>query len=278
MINQPQSRRREIIFVIRKKLTSGKPKTVSLAISLAEALVKNGGIRVHAAIATDAFMKDMCKVARRYSGRIGADNIEAAELALDVIQAWGEAFLSRQKQFPAFVKAYHDLRKEGMQFKAQYDVSRVPIFTPTTGGAGFDGEDSEILRAASIAASMDSGNRTTTNTRTNHNNSHHSSNKQYDRSANNNMRNNNPHISTGFPQERFVGRSNKGASGSAELLESMVTSLGILSEILTAATSAAELRENEIASEVAQQLRTLQGGLGAAIEYELSRDPEVKAY
>jgi hypothetical protein len=217
-------------------LSSRRAKTVSLAISLTEAVVKNGGTRVHLAVGTESFMRDMAMVARKYCGKSGSDNIEVAELALDVIQAWGEAFLSRRGQFPAFVKAYHDLRKEGLQFKPQYDMNRVPIFEPV-GGGGEAGEDSGILKAA-MAASMDSSEEP-------------------------------------ISRSDFIGRNKKGVSMSADLLESMVTSLGILSEILTACSTSEELKENDLAGEVASQLRELQNGLGAAIEYELTHDPEV---
>ena len=226
-----------MVFLLRRKLTSSRPKTVFLTISLVEALVKNGDAHVHEAIGSEAFMKEMAKVARKYNGKGGSDNIEVAELSLDVIQAWGEAFLSRQRQFPAFVKTYHDLRKEGLHFKAQYDINRVPIFTPVAAdpsdGTG-NREDSGILSAA-MAASMDSD-----------------------------------------PQDSYVGRNRKGASASADLLESLVTSVNILCEMLAASASASALKDNDLAGEVVQQLRSLQGGLGAAIEYELTHDPEVR--
>lgn len=229
-----------MIFLIRRKFGSSNAKGVFLAITLAEAVVKNGGPRVHAAVGNDSFMKDLAKVARKYSGKRGVDSIEVAELSLDVIQAWGEAFLSHQKQFPAYVKIYHELRKEGLQFKPQYDINRVPIFTPAGGGFGEAGEDSGILKAA-MAASMDS-----------HDDTHST-----------------------LHERRSVGRNAHGASASAELLESMVTSLGILCEILTASSSSRELKENELAGEMALQLRKFQNGLGSAIEYELAHDPEV---
>lgn len=229
-------RRAEVIILLRRKLSSSRPKTVSLTISLVEALVKNGSMSVHSAVANESFMKEMAKVARKYNGKIGSDNIEVAELALDVIQAWGEAFLSRQKEFPAFVKTYHDLRKEGLRFKAQYDATRVSIFTPGASDANSgEWEDSGILKEAAIAVSMERK-----------------------------VSNNRPTKS---------GRLN---NASAELLESIMTSMGILSEILVASDSASSLQSNDIAGAVALQIKSLQDGLGAAIEYELSHDSEVK--
>lgn len=225
------------MFLLRRKLSSSRSRTVSLTISLVEALVKNGGMRVHAAVGSEPFMKEMAKVARKYNGKSGSENIEVAELALDVIQAWGEAFLSRQKQFPAFVKTYHDLRKDGLQFKAQYDVTRVPIFTPAACDPNDgEGEDSGILKAAAIAASM--SNRTT---------------------------------------DQIAIKPKRIGSASADLMESMMTSMSILCEMLIASSSTSSLQSNDIAGEVAMQLRSLQNGLGAAIEYELTHESEVKS-
>lgn len=238
------------MFLVRRKLSSSKPKTVFLTISLVEALVKNGVERVYSAIGTDAFMKEIAKVARKYNGRSGADNMEVAELVLDVIQAWGEEFLSRRKRFPAFVTTYHNLRKEGLQFKPQYDANRVPIFTPAAGSAGDTSEDSAILNAA-IAASLSSNN-------------------------------NGVNYSQSSARSHRPGRSNfeqsstaRAGSPSEETQQSMETSLGIFCEILIASTSSSAIRSNDTASEIAQQLRSLQDAMVAAIEYEINRDGEV---
>ena len=158
------------MFYLKRKLGSAKPKSVFLAVSLVEALVKNCGRRFHATISVDAtsssgsFMKEMAKVARKFSGKSGSENIEVAELVLDVIQAWGEAFLTLQKEYPAFSKVYHELRKEGLHFKTQCDPNRVPIFinenssesnrgtgSPVVGQTAYA---SDIALAAALAASM----------------------------------------------------------------------------------------------------------------------------
>jgi hypothetical protein len=64
-------------------------------------------------------MKEMQRVARRYANKSGSENVRVAESALDIIQAWGEGFLTKRRQFPNIVEAYHELKKEGMPFKAQ---------------------------------------------------------------------------------------------------------------------------------------------------------------
>ena len=239
------------MFLLRRKLSSSKPKTVFLTISLVEALVKNGVESVYSAIGTDAFMKEVAKVARKYNLRSGADNMEVAELVLDVIQAWGEEFLSRRKRFPAFVTTYHNLRKEGLQFKPQYDANRVPIFTPAAGNAGDTSEDSAILNAA-IAASLSSSNNSMSHSQPTAR-SHRQGRTSFEHST-----------------------ASRTLSPSEEAQQSMETSLGIFCEILIASASVSALRSNDTASEIAQQLRGLQDAMVAAIEYEVNRDGEVR--
>ena len=160
----------EVTFLLRRKLGSiatplnpVSPTQVMLTLSLIEALVKNGGRKLHAAVNDEKFMQEMGNVARRYTQRPGKENNEVAELALEIIQAWGEGFLTRRRQYYNIVETYHQLRKERLPFKAQYDASRVPIFTPASedgqsGGAG-DNTDA-ILRT--MAPSREGGGGTPT--------------------------------------------------------------------------------------------------------------------
>ena len=241
--------------MIKRKLASSKSKTVFLAITLVEALVKNGGARVHGAVGTEPFMKEMAKVARRFNGRGGSESMEVSELVLDVIQAWGEAFLSRKKHYPAFVNAYHDLRKEGLQFKAQYDVNRVPIFE--VGGGKLDSaEDSAILRAA-MAASADISSDLPSR-------SSGSSNKK---SAPNRARS--PDLGSTAMESSGV------SSASEEVLQAVLGLMSILCEIVMASKTALMLKENDTAIEVADQLRSLQDSMTQVIEYELNNIGEV---
>ena len=240
--------------MIKRKLASSKSKTVFLAITLVEALVKNGGARVHGAVGTEPFMKEMAKVARRFNGRGGSESLEVSELVLDVIQAWGEAFLSRKKHYPAFVNAYHDLRKEGLQFKAQYDVNRVPIFE--VGGGNLDSaEDSAILRAA-MAASVDI-----------------SSDTAFRSSGPSNRKSTNTVRSDGGAFE-----SSGVSSASEEVLQAVLGLISILCEIVMASETVLMLKENDTAIEVADQLRSLQDSMTQVIEHELNNMGEVIHY
>jgi len=123
--------RHECVAHLRRKLSSNKPKTVYMAVALAEAIVKQCGALVHASFGCDysknSFMAQMVKVATAYRGKKGAENLALLELVLDVVQVWGETFLVVRSSFPGFVQAYHDLRKAGMEFKPQCDPGRVPL-------------------------------------------------------------------------------------------------------------------------------------------------------
>jgi len=152
----------ELVFLLRRKLGSVatvlnpvSPGQVHLTLSLVEALVKNCGTRLHKAVNDATFMTEMKKVARRYVNKAGQANVAVAELVLDITQAWGESFLTRRRQFPNIVDAYHELKKESMPFKAQYDPSRVPIFTPDGPSSGSAHADSTDAILASIAGAPD---------------------------------------------------------------------------------------------------------------------------
>ena len=237
----------ELVYYIRTKMGSFKTaKTVQLALHLIECLVKNCGIRLHTAVNDEAFMDDLMKVARKYTSKTGADNRAVAELVLDIIQGWGEAFLPKQKQFPNIVKAYHTLRKEGLPFKPQYDASRVPIFTPSGVSDGIRDEDTDGILAASIAASMSDRN---------------SSSRR-------------PQPSTIAASPNRLSNNTNGTSGRgavqndspADTLHGILT---ILFDMVELTITERELKENEILTDITSQLQQSQGNMGEIIEVAL---------
>jgi len=125
-----QEVKREIIRQIRKRLQHRSTRVVHMALELIETVVKNCGPSVHREVATPKFMASMARVARSYSDRTGKENLEVGDKARDLIQAWGEAFLPMAQSMPLFSQTYHDLRREGMPFRKQYDETKVPIMTP----------------------------------------------------------------------------------------------------------------------------------------------------
>ncbi|KAM3571980.1 hypothetical protein VYU27_006006 [Nannochloropsis oceanica] len=125
-----QEIKREIIRQIRKRLQHRSTRVVHMALDLIETVVKNCGPSVHREVATPKFMASMSRIARNYLDRTGKENLEVGEKAMDLIQAWGEAFLPMSQSLPLFSRTYHELRREGMPFRQQYDETKVPIMTP----------------------------------------------------------------------------------------------------------------------------------------------------
>lgn len=50
--------------------------------------------------------------------------------ALELIQSWGETFLPQASTLPLFAQTYHELKREGLPFRKQYDETQVPVLTP----------------------------------------------------------------------------------------------------------------------------------------------------
>jgi hypothetical protein len=228
-------------------------------------------------------MKDIGKVARKYTAKAKNDSNarEVSELALDIIQAWGEAFLPRSKQYPNFSKTYHELRKEGLPFKTQYDESRVPVFTPPptipddlhfqTDPGFYDTPDTlmDAQLAAALALSM--------------------AEQHPERRGSEATRRSSssaappPVSSTTTPFHQTPSRSRTDAtparaapvpsrSSTADIINGCQSTMIILKEIVLASQSYMELKNNEIAEEVSAQLRVQQGALGTAIEREIGSD------
>lgn len=89
-----------------------------------------------------------------HANKRGRDSLEIAARVLDMVQAWGEAFLPYrvrpmlsvhcmlvgcnadltvcylQNEYPLFVETYHNMRKKGVVFPKQYDETRAPVLTP----------------------------------------------------------------------------------------------------------------------------------------------------
>lgn len=119
----------ESMMYLRRKLTSNNPKTSLLTLRLLETLMNNCGDRFYKAVNEKNFIYDLGKTTRKYCSKPGIEFKETAEVALDVVQAWGEAFLTKRQRYPNITDLYFELRKDGLPFKkVQFDSTRVPIF------------------------------------------------------------------------------------------------------------------------------------------------------
>jgi hypothetical protein len=187
-------------------------------------------------------MQEMMKVARKYTKLPGPEALEVAEACLDVLQAWGEAFLPRQRQFPNIVKAYQDLRKEGLPFRVQYDPSRVPIFTPS-GLSNPSDSDTDAILAAAIASAA--------------------------------LRDDEP-SAAGRGSGSGSGGANGGqlVFGASKSFEPLCTAVSLLREMLLFCSDRSEVRNHELVPELLAQVETLQPALAADIERALTKGGE----
>ncbi|KAF4324330.1 hypothetical protein BBO99_00003234 [Phytophthora kernoviae] len=130
---------KESIRYLRLRLGDPSSRVVILALTLTESIVKNCGDLVHQEIATETFMGEMEELYKWFSvqthaNKRGRESMEIASRVLDMVQAWGEAFLPFRHEFPLFVDTYHNMRKKGIKFPEQYDESKVPVLTPHPDG------------------------------------------------------------------------------------------------------------------------------------------------
>ena len=272
----------EVVYCLRQKMGARQStRTVFMAVSLIEMLVKNCGMRLHAAIGQASFMDDLVKVAKKYVGKTGEYCRDVAELILDVIQAWGEAFLPRQRQFPHIVGAYHTLRKEGFPFKAQYDPSRVPIFTPAGNVSKDQMTEDEILSAA-LAASMgdfeNAGDRNggERNFLTSEGQKKNMPSSDRSIESRRGSKSNTYGEGSAPPEGRVLSyhdgsSSSNNSDGGAK--EAVQTSLTLLAEIILSATSIEDLMNNDIAHDLFIQLEQVMSKIPHIIENELMRNP-----
>jgi hypothetical protein len=146
----------EIMFLLRRKISSKSPQTVELTMLLIGSFVNNCGSRFHAALNDEKVTREIANAVRLYSKKPGIENKRVTDTSLDLVQSWGEAFLPRRKEFYHIVDLYFTLRKENLPFKAQqFDPTRVPIFD-SAGGSTHSGasEDTDAILAAAMQSSM----------------------------------------------------------------------------------------------------------------------------
>lgn len=289
----------EVVFLLRKKLGSGQPQIVFLTLTLIETLVKNCGTSVHVAINESSFINTMGKVARKYNAKSGSENGEVANLCLDIIQAWGEAFAPYKQRFPNIIKLYQDLLKERLPFSPQADKSRIPIFgvpaSQSTSNSSFPTSSKSVVSntfkssidttvindddanlAAALAASLTdlkvaktpAPTVTAVNSRTS---------SQYNSTSTSRTQRLASSTETAS-KSNVSSTANSKQSKNNELIESVSTHISILSEMITAAVSINDLLSYDSSSvwnELLNQLMTLLTQLVTVIEEAVISNPEV---
>ncbi len=120
----------EVVHYLRSLLLSADTELVYHTLVLLDHIVKNSGFILHVMIGRRKFMKTMSYVARKHTAEIYHANKRVGTLALDCIQAWGEAFYPREEHYPRICHTYTKLKyKYKMHFpRPDFDPTRVPIF------------------------------------------------------------------------------------------------------------------------------------------------------
>lgn len=261
----------EVVVVLKNKICSKDVKVVLMTLCLVEAMVKNGTPLVHASIGTDFFMKEMANTARKYNAKIGQDNREVVDQCLNMIQCWGEGFAASGSQ-NYFSKYYQDLRREGLPFNQNFDRSQLTDFSPPAGstnaGPSAAQEMEDEILAAALAASLNSENV--------------QSRPQSERTGAYGSSAAAPYRDYPAQSAHVVGNvvsvSSSGSSSGAsfvELVSSATSSCALLRDMINASSSVAELRSNDIAEEVAGQIRGYQSQIMSSVELALTSYPEV---
>lgn len=227
---------------MRRKLRASQPKVVVLTLRLIESLTNNCSSSWYTTLNDERMTAELGSVARKYVQKIGAENREVAEVCLDLVQAWGEAFLPKRKNYSNIVNLYFNLRKEGLPFKVnnQFDPNRVPIFakSPLQSNEGYLDRDTDAILAASLQSINVSESR--------------------------------PQV----PQQPSSSRRRPSNSHSEEVIQSLMVSASVLNDTILAANDSYELRHNELAEEIIRQIQSSQNNLQVVIEQSMD-DPMV---
>uniref|UniRef100_H3GJN8 VHS domain-containing protein n=1 Tax=Phytophthora ramorum TaxID=164328 RepID=H3GJN8_PHYRM len=115
----------DIVRFLQRRLQSGSPKVVLLALILTETVVKNGPPAIHCQVGSRLFLSE---VAALSDGSLGVD---VQNQALLLIRQWADAFKGGELQ--AFQDVYRQLKMQGVAFpEVENDA---PIFTPPSSAA-----------------------------------------------------------------------------------------------------------------------------------------------
>ncbi|KAJ0401627.1 hypothetical protein P43SY_006006 [Pythium insidiosum] len=144
---------KEGVRYLRLRLGDPSPRVALLALTLTEALVKNCNRFVHKEIAGEAFMSEMESVYKVHSCKRGHESMECEGRALELIQAWGEAFMDQKFEYPYFIYTYEKLRKKGVKFP-KYNKDRAPIFTPPSRPSAASSSRASVSSSSSRTSSL----------------------------------------------------------------------------------------------------------------------------
>lgn len=114
---------------IRHRLIDGKPSDFRRLVILLDNFIRNCGFRAQILIGRQKFLRSLSEMARKHRGINNAVCQEGANMALDCIQAWSEAFKNFKQYFPYYEETYLELKNYyQIEFsRPENDPTRAPI-------------------------------------------------------------------------------------------------------------------------------------------------------
>lgn len=292
----------EIGEEIQKKLKAPESRVVILTLHLIDSFVNECGQKWHVVMNDKGLCDEIVRMAVRYLGKGGSENIAVVDACSDLVQSWGEAFLPHRKQYPNIVEMYMSLRNMGFPFKGihQHDAHHVPGYHPPANFHHTPATDADAALAASLQASLNvESARERSRDSPAHLRGYDSPARLPDVSAKSRQGSlgarhyaESSSSRTDTPTGGASGRSSRpsatrppvptpptvsGPVNPRELMESLLSAANLLRDLIRAAATSDEISRNELAADIAAQIQTNQSKINIAVD-QCMNDGQVCTY
>eukprot|EP00850_Spirogloea_muscicola_P020477 SM000217S06859 [mRNA] locus=s217:187477:192623:+ [translate_table: standard] len=123
-LNQDPTHTREVMKMLRRRLTNRNPKVQLLALTVLETMVKNCGDYVHMQVAEKEILHEMVRLVKKRA------DMQVRDKVLELLDSWQEAFGGPGGRYPQYWSAYDELRRAGIEFPVRDPDQAAPVFTP----------------------------------------------------------------------------------------------------------------------------------------------------
>eukprot|EP00850_Spirogloea_muscicola_P011168 SM000068S20600 [mRNA] locus=s68:470735:477400:+ [translate_table: standard] len=123
-LNQDPTHTREVMKLLRRRLTNRNPKVQLLALTVLETMVKNCGDYVHMQVAEKEILHEMVRLVKKRA------DMQVRDKILELLDSWQEAFGGPGGRYPQYWSAYDELRRAGIEFPVRDPDQAAPVFTP----------------------------------------------------------------------------------------------------------------------------------------------------
>eukprot|EP00850_Spirogloea_muscicola_P009820 SM000056S17938 [mRNA] locus=s56:241113:246286:+ [translate_table: standard] len=123
-LNHDPTHTREVMKMLRRRLTNRNPKVQLLALTVLETMVKNCGDYVHMQVAEKDILHEMVRLVKKRA------DMQVRDKVLELLDSWQEAFGGPGGRYPQYWSAYDELRRAGIEFPVRDPDQAAPVFTP----------------------------------------------------------------------------------------------------------------------------------------------------